>query len=393
MGIPIQKEVEQMDEMLQAYMEETEELILKAEECIIRLEIEYSSVDVNELFRIAHTIKGSSHMVGYEDIGNLMHKIEDMLDYARNGSILFDQSIVQLCFEGIDTVKKMLISKREPESYEDITQLVNSAAINIEKIDSFIRVNKKEEEKVTALQSATGIVSSLLKVGPKGENKYYITFFIEENAPMVSTIFIMILNSIQEIGTLEYSSVSDDFFCVDSQDNDINILSIIISTDVEEADLYTFFTLFYVEKIDIINLNKRKNKQSDVSLTIKDRNLFRTFKPEKDGFIKELKSFIEFINLELIFMILIDTSQLTIIDENEIKELIEIKKQLKLQEVEMGIIVDSSNTKRIVNIFDAISSIEEFNVYENELDAVLNTLEQEEFFLKMSRVAKKVYHG
>lgn len=382
-----------MDEMLQAYMEETEELILKAEECIIRLEIEYSSVDVNELFRIAHTIKGSSHMVGYEDIGNLMHKIEDMLDYARNGSILFDQSIVQLCFEGIDTVKKMLISKREPESYEDITQLVNSAAINIEKIDSFIRVNKKEEEKVTALQSATGIVSSLLKVGPKGENKYYITFFIEENAPMVSTIFIMILNSIQEIGTLEYSSVSDDFFCVDSQDNDINILSIIISTDVEEADLYTFFTLFYVEKIDIINLNKRKNKQSDVSLTIKDRNLFRTFKPEKDGFIKELKSFIEFINLELIFMILIDTSQLTIIDENEIKELIEIKKQLKLQEVEMGIIVDSSNTKRIVNIFDAISSIEEFNVYENELDAVLNTLEQEEFFLKMSRVAKKVYHG
>jgi len=52
-------------------------------------------------------------MVEYEDIGNIMHKIEDMLDCARNGSILFDQSIVSLCFEGLDIVKKMLQYKKE----------------------------------------------------------------------------------------------------------------------------------------------------------------------------------------------------------------------------------------------------------------------------------------
>ncbi len=79
-----------MDAVIQSYMEEAEELLEKAEECIIRLEKEYSLVDVNELFRIAHTIKGFSRMMGYEDIGNLMYKIEDMLDCARNGSALFD---------------------------------------------------------------------------------------------------------------------------------------------------------------------------------------------------------------------------------------------------------------------------------------------------------------
>ena len=83
-----------MDTMIASYMEETEEMLQRAEECIIRLEMEYSPIEVNELFRIAHTIKGSSHMVGYEDIENLMHKLEDMLVSARKGPIMFDQSIV-----------------------------------------------------------------------------------------------------------------------------------------------------------------------------------------------------------------------------------------------------------------------------------------------------------
>ncbi|MBZ4669024.1 MAG: signal transduction histidine kinase, partial [Defluviitaleaceae bacterium] len=119
-----------MDTMFQLYMEDTEEMLQKAEECLIRLEMEYSSVEINELFRIAHTIKGSSHMVGYEDIGNIMHKIEDMLDCARNGFILFDQDIVSLCFKGLDIVKQMLEYKKEgsgevPKDLMDEALMIN----------------------------------------------------------------------------------------------------------------------------------------------------------------------------------------------------------------------------------------------------------------------------
>ncbi|QNU66131.1 Hpt domain-containing protein [Ruminiclostridium herbifermentans] len=379
-----------MDEMLQVYFEETEELIQKAEECIISLEMEYSPTYVNELFRIAHTIKGSSHMVGYEDIGNLMHKIEDMLDYARNGSITFDQSIVSICFEGIDTVKKILISKREPDFNEDIIQLVNSASRISEKVDSFISVGKKEE-KVAAPQSDTGIVSSLLNAKPKGKNKFYISFFIEDDAPMISPILMMIFNSVKDIGTLEYSSISDEYFSSNFHDKNIKILNIIICTDVEEADLNSYFTIFYVEKIDIVDLIK--NKQNDVSFNVNGRNLIRTFKPDKDNFINNFKSYIELINLNSVLIILIDTSELTIIHEYEIKELIQIKKQLKSQEVGMGIIVNSLKTKRIYNIFEAISFIEKFNIYENQMDAMINSIKNEESSFKINKIAKEVYHG
>lgn len=253
-----------MDTMLQAYMEETEELMQRAEECVIRLEMEYSSVDINELFRIAHTIKGSSHMVGFEDIGNLMHKIEDMLDYARNGAILFDQSIVSLCFEGLDTVKKMLQYKREPGSQEDMSRLVNAASRINEMVEAFIRVNKKDEKKLVVEHPGTGIVSSLLNKKPKGKNKYYITFFIEEDAPMVSPVFMMILKSVEDIGALVYSSVSDEYFSGCSAADEIKTLDIIISTDIDEVELYTYFSIIYIDRINVVDLSRDKLLENDV---------------------------------------------------------------------------------------------------------------------------------
>lgn len=251
-----------MDAMIQSYMEETEEMLQKAEECIIRLEKEYSSVDVNELFRIAHTIKGSSHMVGYEDIGNLMHRIEDLLDCARIGSILFDQSIVSLCFEGLDTVKKMLQFKTEPCSSEIMEEHICNALRISESVKCFIKTNKVEKEK-SVIQAEEGIISTLLNKDTKGKYKYYITFFIEEDVPMVSPVLMIILKSIENIGTLVYSSVTDDFFSGNQNDDEIRTFDTIICTDIDQAELYTYFALFYVEKINIMNLTRSIHEKND----------------------------------------------------------------------------------------------------------------------------------
>lgn len=101
-----------MDQLYVTYLEETEELLQKAEECLIRLETDYSSDDITQLFRIFHSIKGSSQMIGHDDIGNLTHKLEDMLDIVRKGRIDLDGQILQLCFSGLDHVKLMFESKK-----------------------------------------------------------------------------------------------------------------------------------------------------------------------------------------------------------------------------------------------------------------------------------------
>lgn len=261
-----------MDTMVQSYMEETEDMLQRAEECIIRLEVEFSSEEINELFRIAHTIKGSSHVMGYEAIGNLMHKIEDMLDMVRNGSISFNQDIVSLCFDGLDIAKKMLQTKAESYAGEFLEEHLEEASSIGEKIQSYISVNKTNgktnREDSAAAQEKTGIVSTLMNKEPRGKNKFYITVVLEEDAPMISPVFILVLKSIENIGTLLYSSITDD--CLWGADEDVRILEMILCTDIEEAELYNYFDLFYVEKINIINLNRDVNEINDYYLNETD---------------------------------------------------------------------------------------------------------------------------
>jgi len=471
-------------------MEEAEDMLQKAEECLIRLEMEYSAADVNEMFRIAHTIKGSSHMVGYEDIGNIMHRIEDLLDCTRNGTVLFDQSIVSLCFKGLDVVKKMLQSKKEQESQEIMGDLINEASRINEMVEAFIRANRKEKEKTADEQPALGIVSSLLSKKPKGKNKYYITFFIEENAPMVSPVFMMILKSVEDIGTLVYSSVNDSYFSGLPEDGSIKNLDIILCTDIEEAELYTYFALSYIERINIVDLTRSKLEENDYYLSNNDDNayitilrvfmklysilfgqskeikinkeelctieslyheaanacdrmknknriiafiedlnkffsiinkiydeqlevdeelclnirtqmlklteraykytkgkhIFSVFKPEKKDFINRLRSFTEMVNKSSTLIILIDLSELDILHGNEVKALIEIKRQMKAQGIEMGIIAEGANSRRIVNIFDSIKPVEEFNLFKSELDAVLWLFQSKDSFHKIIKM-------
>lgn len=484
-----------MDTMIQTYIEETEDMLQKAEECLIRLETEYSSVDVNEMFRIAHTIKGSSHMVGYEDIGNVMHKIEDMLDCARNGSIQFDQSIVSLCFKGLDIVNRMLECKKEQGPQEMAEDLINSAFTINETIEAFIRANREVEEKTAAEQPAMGMVSSLLNKKPNGKNMYYITFFIDEDAPMVSPVIMMILKSVEDIGTLVYSSVTDNYFS-GSHDDESKVFGIILCTDIEEAELYTYFALFYVERINVVNLTRSKLEQNDycfdngdntsyiiilkvfmklynilfcrsegakickeelhnieslqyeavnaferiknkntISTYIKDFNelfglvikmhdgqadadeelcsiirtqmvrlferaynftkgkhIFRVIKPEKNDFINRLRNFTRMVDKSSTLIILIDLSKLDILHEDEVKALIEVKKQMEDQGIEIGIIAEGTDVRRIINIFDSIKPIEDFSLFGSELDAVFGMLHSQESINRILNEAKNVQY-
>lgn len=483
-----------MDSMIQFYMEETEDLLQKAEECIIELENEYSSVYVNELFRIAHTIKGSSHMAGYKDIGDVMHRIEDMLDCVRNGSILFDQRIVSLCFEGLDVVGRLLQCKKEQVPFEMMQDLINTASGINEMIGAFIRDNKSRSKKddagIIAENPATGLISSLLSREPSGRNKFYITFFVEEDAPMISPVFIMILKSIEDIGTLAYSSISDSYFSESSGDHEINTMDIIMCTDIEESELYTYFALPYVEKINITELTRSKlaendyyfgnsdntfyifilgvfvelynllfsrskehkiskdefhnleslygeavnafdgiknnsrisafvrdfddffsritqlfNEQSDIDddtlsdirtqLTelmdrannyAKGKHIFKVFKPETNDFVDRLMNFVSMVNKSSTSIIFIDLSNLDILHENEVKALMDVKKQMKEKGIELGIIA-GTDARRIVNIFDSIKSIENFKLFGSESDALLGMLYSQNFFRRIIKKA------
>ncbi len=74
-----------MESMLEMYIFETNSLLEQLDEILLRTEDAnvFSEEDINEIFRIMHTIKGSSAMMGFENLQKLAHKGEDMFFVIR----------------------------------------------------------------------------------------------------------------------------------------------------------------------------------------------------------------------------------------------------------------------------------------------------------------------
>ena len=83
----------------------------------------------------------------------------------------------------------------------------------------------------------------------------------------------------------------------------------------------------------------------------KGKHIFSIFKSERGSFISRLRNFIEKLNKSSTLILLIDLSKLTILHENEVKDLIEIKKQIESQDIEIAIIAEGPDARRIINIF------------------------------------------
>lgn len=72
---------------------------------------------IDELFRAAHTLKGSAAMMGFQGISDVGHKSEDMLGLFRSGSIPITRETLNFLFDSVDAVKLMVdgIATKKPE--------------------------------------------------------------------------------------------------------------------------------------------------------------------------------------------------------------------------------------------------------------------------------------
>ena len=93
---------------LKVFLEEAESLIDVLDEDFIRLEREADNQDlIQEIFRAAHTLKGSSGMLGFTAMAGLTHQMEDLLDRVRKGTVSVTSEIVDALLMSLDGLKVM----------------------------------------------------------------------------------------------------------------------------------------------------------------------------------------------------------------------------------------------------------------------------------------------
>ena len=119
------------EQMLDMYLFETFQNIEQLENCILDTEKTdgYSSEAINEIFRIMHTIKGSSAMMLFNNISGLAHSMEDLFYYIREKkpAKINTASLNDLLLEGVDYIKIELEKIKQQDFDEsNCTALVES---------------------------------------------------------------------------------------------------------------------------------------------------------------------------------------------------------------------------------------------------------------------------
>lgn len=132
-----------LEEMLDVYLLETSQLIEKLDE--ILLEAEQSKrlepEDINSIFRIMHTTKSSSAVMGLGDLSDMAHKLEDlfsMLRDAPNQTEMADKTLFELLFSASDFIKEELGRMKQagyqPEKPQDIELQIGKYLSSFENI-------------------------------------------------------------------------------------------------------------------------------------------------------------------------------------------------------------------------------------------------------------------
>ncbi|MCM3356911.1 chemotaxis protein CheA [Psychrobacillus sp. MER TA 171] len=103
-----------INQYLEMFIEESKEHLQACNDHLLELEKNPQDLSiVNEVFRSAHTLKGMSATMGYEDIANLTHKMENVLDEIRNSRLNVTPELLDVVFVAVDQLEEMVFNIAE----------------------------------------------------------------------------------------------------------------------------------------------------------------------------------------------------------------------------------------------------------------------------------------
>ncbi len=115
-----------MSEYLQTFLDETEEQLDDLVETMLSLEnISTNPEDLNEAFRLIHSIKGSAGMMGLDPITVLTHHLENRFERFRSGTERLDEPTMNLVLRCIDFLRHCNARLRDGESLRSPTELLD----------------------------------------------------------------------------------------------------------------------------------------------------------------------------------------------------------------------------------------------------------------------------
>lgn len=257
---------------LEMFLDESREHLQTCNEYLLELEKNPEDLAiVNEIFRSAHTLKGMSATMGYEDIANLTHIMENVLDAIRNEDLQVTAEMLDVVFESVSYLDEMVYDIEAGGTGEkDVTEIVEKLN-KIEKgepLDSAVadEVAATVVEEDACLEYDDFEMTVISQSLDQGFSVYEINVSLREDCILKAARVFMVFEILENAGDVIKSVPAVEKLEEEAFDQEFTV--VLITKEEEEVLKTKISKVSEVDTVEVTvvseeNLKEEKRKQEE----------------------------------------------------------------------------------------------------------------------------------
>lgn len=232
------------------FLEESLDNLQTLNESLLDLEQNPDDTDkVNSIFRVAHTIKGMAATMGFTDIAELTHKMEDVLAEFREGELKVTQDVVTVLFDCLDTLERMVDNVQEGSDekvdIEDVIKALADIKNNGNQDAANIEAKDAETLDLDLNQYDTSVIKQAKE---KGYNSIEIKVTLSENTLLKSARAFLIVKDLEEHGEILKSEPSTQD--IENEEFDFELKFVLVTKNTLDEILAVVNGISEVSKVE-----------------------------------------------------------------------------------------------------------------------------------------------
>jgi len=270
-----------MNQYLEIFIEEAQEHLQNLNQSLLGLETNPKDMQrLNEIFRVAHTLKGMAGTMGYSRMTNLTHQMENVLDDIRNGKIEVSTFIVDVLFECLDflegSVNHIAGNGKEGNASADeiITKLNKILSGNTSEAvaNAVVKADSNTNELLRFNQYDNGVVAKAIE---QGFNVFKVRVLLDSGCMLKAARAFIVFQTVERYGEIIKAVPTVEDIEDENFENEFSIAIIsneseaVIRKDLESISEVNQIIFEKVEKLEIestgaVVADNAENQAADV---------------------------------------------------------------------------------------------------------------------------------
>ena len=275
-----------VNQYLEIFIEESKEHVQSLNESLLELEKNPEDLDViNEIFRVAHTLKGMAATMGFNKMSTLTHDMENVLQSLRNKEFVVNSEIIDLLFDCLDALESYvnIIAETGSEGNKDYSNLIKLLG----EVNNKMRIQTENHVETSSEGGQAEVVSepvlnlnqydknAVNKAHEMGLNVYQITVVLDSACVLKSARAFIIFRVLEKYGDIIKSvpKVED----IEDEKFDYNFTVVVVSKEdkqlfINEINAVSEVRDIIIKEIAFIPQNVKAEENVDSSSSMQKIN-------------------------------------------------------------------------------------------------------------------------